>query len=118
MEQDEQARAAKKLRAIYRVGLDLELELRFREEGEHADQIKARTDELSRVIDAVLADLLSEWATQAGTTTAKLVQAEEKAREANKKVQERVRVAQNVIKAAGALDNAIKIGAKLVGFIV
>ena len=90
----------------------LEITLRFKREGDEADQVAARAAELSNEIDKLLAQMIDEWLVQSRGDVANLKQTNSKLQRSIRSIQKGVETAQSVVKAIGFIDDAIVIASK------
>ena len=96
-----------------RKGHNLEINLMFKEREVEAEEVKTKTNELSKKVDLLLIDLMKDWIGSAKATV-------ESTRKTNKNLQKTIRdikndvnVTKNIVKAVGYLDEAIMIAVSL-----
>jgi len=89
-----------------------EVSLRLEGHATEADRIRDKTADLSKQIDGLMAKMMNEWQGQAaacvtdvGTCTAALEQTVND-------IKKQVKIAQNVVKAVGFVDDAVAIAKK------
>jgi hypothetical protein len=100
------------LMGTHRQGQVAELRLRFQEEPDEAEKIWAANIRLSTEIDILLGRIMEDWLGSAARATADLRKANANLKAAIDDIQKQIKVAQNVVKVVGLLDEAVAIARK------
>lgn len=96
-----------------RKGHNLEIDLMFKGMEAEAKKIKTETDKLSKQVDNLLAQLMTDWIGSAKTTIESTRKTNQNLQKAIRDIKKDVEVAKNIAKAVGYLDEAIKIAVNL-----
>lgn len=96
-----------------RKGFRLEITLRFQGKAAEADEVKAKTRKLSRKIDDLLVRAMEDWLGNAAALIKTMKNTNAKLQASIRDIKKRIKVAQNVVKAIGFLDDAIDVAVKL-----
>ena len=90
----------------------LEITLRFKGNNDEADEVAAKTTELSNEIDTLLGQIIDEWLAQSRGDVASIKEANSNLQRSIRSIQNGVATAQKVVKAIGFIDDAIVIASK------
>lgn len=101
------------LMAARRQGQLAELSLRFQNKADDANRIREGTTRLSAEIDILLGRMMEEWAGRADTAIKGLTAANSKLETTVVDIKKQIKIAQNVVKVIGFLDDAVAIAKKI-----
>jgi hypothetical protein len=96
-----------------RKGQRLEIRLRFQGKNEDADQVKAKTDELSQQLDDLLAGIMENWSGNAKALITATKDTNKRLQASIRDIKNKIKIGENLVKALGYLDDAIKVAKKL-----
>lgn len=96
-----------------RKGHNLEIDLMFKGMETEAENIRTETNELSKKVDSLLADLMKDWIGSAKATIESTRKTNQNLQKAIRDIKKDVEVAKNIVKAVGYLDEAIVIAVNL-----
>lgn len=96
----------------------LETSLRFKGEGEEADKVAQKANELSNQIDILLAQVLGDWLGQTDAIVQEVKIANSSLQQSIRKIRQGVKSAQNLVKAIGFLDDLIATATQIASTIV
>jgi hypothetical protein len=111
-ERTEKEHVLESLMAARRQGQLAELSLRFQDKPEEANRIREGTTRLSTEIDILIGRMMDEWTGRADTAIKRLTAANGKLETAVGDIKNRIKIAQNVVKVIGFLDDAVAIAKK------
>lgn len=97
-----------------RLGQIAELSLRAQNHASEADEIWRSVTRLSAEIDILIGKMMDDWDSKIDSVTKRLVKANGKLQLAVDEIKRDIKIAQNVVKVIGLLDDAIGIAQKLV----
>jgi hypothetical protein len=89
-----------------------EIRLRFQERTTEAEQVKNACDELSDEIDTLTGQLMDDWVGNANKAIADLGKKSAVVDNAIGDIKKKLKIAQNVVKLIGAIDDAVAIAKK------
>lgn len=96
-----------------RKGFRLEISLRFQGKNAEADKVKAKTRKLSRTMDNLLSQAMQSWLGNATVLRQTMTKTNANLQASIRDIKKKIEVAENIVKAIGYLDDAIKLAAKL-----
>jgi len=96
-----------------RKGHRAEINLRFQGKSEDADKLAKRNKKLSTQIDKLIAQSMRQWNGSAATIISNMKQSNTKLQASVNNIKKKLKVAQNVVKIIGFIDEAIEKAAKL-----
>ncbi len=96
-----------------RKGLRLEIRLRFQGKNSEADKVGAKTRKLSRRMDNLIAQAMQSWLGNATVLRQTMTKTNANLQASIRDIKRNIKVAANIVKATGYLDDAIKVAAKL-----
>jgi hypothetical protein len=91
----------------------LEISLRFKGRNDQADQLAAKATKLSDTIDTLLGQVMVDWVVETQKIVSDIGQANVSLQSSIKEIQNGIKVAQNVVKALGYVDDVVAIAAKI-----
>ena len=89
-----------------------EIRLRFQEKSAEADQLKDACDKLTEEIDSLTGQLMNDWLANAKKAIADLDKKSAVVDDAVADIKKKLKIAQNVAKLIGALDDVVAIAKK------
>jgi hypothetical protein len=89
-----------------------EIRLRFQEKTAEAEQVKVACDRLTDEIDTLTGQLMNEWLGNANKAIADLDKKSAVIDDAAADIKKKLKIAQNVVKLIGAIDDAVAIAKK------
>lgn len=92
---------------------NLELNLRFRNDIENVKEIAKKNKQLNKQIDKLIVEAMQEWLVDAQVITNKVKKANTNLQRAITNVKKKKKVAQNIVKAIGLVDDVLSIGKSL-----
>jgi hypothetical protein len=101
------------LMAARRQGQLAELSLRFQNKPDDANKIWEGNARLSTEIDILIGRMMDEWTGRADTAIKGLTAANTKLEAAVADIKKQIKIAQNVVKVVGFLDDAVAIAKKV-----
>ena len=94
---------------------ELEQELIMQGEDEEAEKVRRANKRLVRRIDALVAVMMRDWLGQSATLQADLRRRNARLQGCIRDVQKKLKVAENVVRATGLIDEAAKLAAVAAG---
>lgn len=94
-------------------GQKLEIRLRLTGEGASADEVAKRNRALSKKIDRLIRDAMNEWTGGAAAFEKEIKSSNRRLQAAIRDIKKKIKVAENVVKALGYIDDAIQVAAKI-----
>jgi uncharacterized protein YbbC (DUF1343 family) len=97
-----------------RKGHRIEISLRFQGEMEEADKVARENRKLSSKVDKLIAQAMRQWQGSAVTVITEMKRSNRNLQVCVNSIRKKIKVAQNVVKALGHIDNAIEAAGKLI----
>jgi hypothetical protein len=106
---DDKEKLVESLTEARRSGQKLEVTLRLQGKPDDADKVQKKNKALSDQIDVLIGKLMDDWVATADPLVSRVRKGSAQVQAAINDIKQKVDVAQNVVKALGALDDAIAV---------
>lgn len=113
-EQSDKENILESLMSVRRQGQLAELNLRFQGESEEADSVWGATARLSTEIDILIGRMMQDWLGSAKSVKKSIESLNSKIETAASDIKKQTRIAQNVVKVVGLLDDGVDLAKKAI----
>lgn len=112
-DKESKCRVIETMQAIYRNGQILEMELRFSDRKEEAEEVWRKNTRLSTEIDVLIGKAMDEWLGEAAAVVKRLDKASEQLQDSMDEIGAAINTTKKAIKVIGAFDDALNTAMKV-----